>query len=81
MGKFRSDSVCTGSGCEIENREFLLFFIVWRAASVWKLSHCSNETSSKDFIKCDILNYVFMLKCGLIFILLSVQIGLYMYFG
>ena len=36
---------------------------------------------TKDFIKQDILNYVFMLKCGFSFILLLVLIGLYICFG
>lgn len=36
---------------------------------------------TKDFIKQDILNYVFMLKCGFSFILLPVLIGLYICFG
>lgn len=83
MGTFWSDSikVCSGSGWERENREFLLFFIVWRVASMWKLNHCSSEIPSKDFIKGDILNYVFILKRGFIFILLPFRIGLYMCFG
>lgn len=48
---------------------------------MWKLNHCSSEIPSKDFIKGDILNYVFILKRGFIFILLPFRIGLYMCFG
>lgn len=84
--------MCTGTGWEIANTEFLLFSAAWGVAPTWDLGDRSNGISSKDtglstkgkkgFIKGG-ATYItcVRLNVGLFFILLPVLIGLYVCFG